>query len=95
MLIEALKRVFRKGTYSLLAVVIGVVVFVLTLWLPNINLLLQIGGDPGISLTEKISLYLSLLGAIGTNFTLLSAFYTVTIAALLGARNGCRNFCTT
>jgi hypothetical protein len=41
-------------------------------------------GHTGIPLSERISLPISLLGGIATNFTALSASYTITIAVLFG-----------
>lgn len=41
-------------------------------------------GHPGISFSRKLNLPISLLGSIATNFTLLSASYTVAIAILFG-----------
>lgn len=84
MLVQALKRVFQKPAYSFLALIAGASVFSFAVWLPNIPLILQVMGHPGISFSQKLDLPISLLGSIVTNFTLLSAFYTVAIAILLG-----------
>ncbi|HBE90314.1 MAG TPA: hypothetical protein DDW41_03845 [Candidatus Andersenbacteria bacterium] len=45
---------------------------------------MKVMGHPGISLTQKLDLPISLLGSIVTNFTLLSASYTIAIAILFG-----------
>ena len=84
MLFQALQKVFRKPLYILLSFTTGAVVFVFAVWFPNISLIVRIMGHPGISFSEKLDLPISLLGSIVTNFTLLSASYTVAIAVLFG-----------
>ena len=84
MLFQALQKVFRKPIYILLALVTSFAVFAFAVWLPNISLIVKVMGHPGISLTQKLDLPISLLGSIVTNFTLLSASYTIAIAILFG-----------
>lgn len=84
MYLEALQKVFRKPTYVILALIVSASIFVFAVWLPNIRLIASIVVTPGIPLSNKIELPLSLLGSIATNFTLLSASYTVVIAILFG-----------
>ena len=84
MLFQALQKVFRKPTYILLALITSSTVFAFAVWLQNIPLIVKVMGHPGISLTQKLDLPISLLGSIVTNFTLLSASYTIAIAILFG-----------
>ncbi len=84
MLFQALQKIFRKPMYILLALITSFAVFALAVWLPNIPLIVKVMGHPGISLTQKLDLPISLLGSIVTNFTLLSASYTIAIAILFG-----------
>lgn len=84
MLIIALQKVFRNSRYALLAFVVSIGVFVLAVWLPNMRLIVSMIEHPGVPLTQKFDLPISLLGSIVTNFTLLSALYTVAIALLFG-----------
>lgn len=84
MFFQALQKVFRKPQYALFAFVISVVVFTFAVWLPNLSLIVKVMGHPGIPLTQKLDLPISLLGSISTNFTLLSASYTIVIAILFG-----------
>lgn len=84
MLIQALQKVFRKPLYLLLALAISAVVFAFAVWLPNLPLIVEIMGHPGISFSQKLDFPISLLGSIVTNFTLLSASYTIAIAILFG-----------
>lgn len=84
MIIQALQKVFRKPAYVILALVVSALVFVSGVWLPNIRLVAGIVSSPDVPLSSKIELPLSLLGSITTNFTLLSASYTIAIAVLFG-----------
>ena len=84
MIFQALQKVFRKPLYTLLALIVSAVVFAFTVWFPNISLIVEVMGHPGISFSQKLDLPISLLGSIATNFTLLSASYTVAIALLFG-----------
>lgn len=84
MVIQALQKVFRKPMYIFLALITSLVVFAFAVWLPNIPLIVKVMGHPGIPLTQKLDLPISLLGSIVTNFTLLSASYTIAIALLFG-----------
>lgn len=63
---------------------ISVLVFVLAVWLPNFRLLFSVWADTSVSLWDKTALPMSLLPSIATNFTLLSASYTIVIAVLAG-----------
>lgn len=84
MLIQALQKVFLRPMYILLALIMSSAVFAFAVWLPNIPLIVKVMGHPEISLTQKLNLPISLLGSIVTNFTLLSASYTIAIAILFG-----------
>ncbi len=84
MIIKALQKVFRKPGLVILALVVSALVFVFAVWLPNLSLIVKIMGHSGITLSQKLSLPASLLGSIVTNFTLLSASYTIAIAILIG-----------
>lgn len=80
---ESLK-IFKNWQYTLIATVISVVIFVLTTWLPNIRLLFSVWTNSSISFRDKFTLPLRLTESITTNFTRLSASYTVVIAVLVG-----------
>ena len=84
MVFQALKKVFQKPLYVLLALATSVAVFAFAVWLPNIPLIVKVMGHPGIPLAQKLDLPIGLLGSIVTNFTLLSASYTIAIAILFG-----------
>lgn len=84
MVFQALQKVFRKQLFALLALMVSMVVFAFAVWFPNISLIVEIMGHPGISFSQKLDLPISLLGSIATNFTLLSATYTIAIAILFG-----------
>jgi hypothetical protein len=84
MIFQALQKVFRKPVYVVIALVVSVSVFVLAVWLPNIRLVAGIVSSPDVPFLSKLELPLSLLGSIATNFTVLSASYTIAIAVLFG-----------
>lgn len=84
MVIQALKKVFRKPPYVFLALILSVAAFVSVVWLPNFRLIVSIISSPNTPFLSKIALPISLLGSIVTNFTLFSAFYAIAIAVLFG-----------
>lgn len=84
MVFQALQRVFRKPAYALFAITTSAVVFMFAVWLPNISLIVEVMGHSGVPFWQRLGLPVSLLGSIATNFTLLSASYTIAIALLFG-----------
>ena len=84
MILGALQKVFRKPAYVVLALVVSASVFVFAVWLPNLRLVADIVSSPDVPFGSKIELPLSLLGSIATNFTPLSASYTIFITILFG-----------
>lgn len=84
MVIRALQKVFRKPVYVVLALFVCASAFAAAVWFPNLPLILGLISSPDVSLSSKIELPLSLLGSITTNFTMLSASYTIAIAVLVG-----------
>ncbi len=80
---EVLEKVFRTKKYLLLALSGSFTAYVLAVWFPNFRLIAVVFSSDA-SLVEKLAVPVSLLGSISTNFTLLSAFSTVSIAVLFG-----------
>ena len=80
----ALRQVFAHPSYVALVGALAIVAFLLAVWLPNLGLLGDVFFESGAPLAAKLGIALSLLGGIGTNFTLLSAGYTIAIAVLFG-----------
>lgn len=80
----ALGQVFAYPSYAALAGVLAIGAFLLAVWFPNLGLLGEIFSGSDAPLGVKLGIALSLLGGIGTNFTLLSAGYTIAIAVLFG-----------
>lgn len=76
--------VLKTRRSVLIALCVSVFIFALAVWLPNLRLLVIVWTDATTSVVDKITLPLALLSAIATNFTLLSATYTVVIAILAG-----------
>ncbi len=84
MLFRAFKKVFNKPFYIIMAIITMVVVYLISVWLPNIPLILKIMRHSDLSIIQKVNIPISLLGSIHTNFTLFSAIYTILIAIFFG-----------
>lgn len=84
MVFSALKKVFLDVRYMMLAGIIAFGVFVLSTWLSNLKLILVVVTSPIATLSDKLSILVSLLGSIQTNFSAFSASYTIVIAILFG-----------
>ena len=80
----ALGRVFVHPAYAALAGGLAIVAFLLAVWFPNLGLIGEIFSASNAPLGAKLGIALSLLGGIGTNFSLLAAGYTIAIAVLFG-----------
>ena len=80
----AFGQVFAYPAYLALASVLAIITFLLAVWLPNLGLIGEVFSGSDAPLTTKLNIALSLLGGIGTNFSLLSAGYTIAIAVLFG-----------
>lgn len=79
-----MSKVFSKFGYVVLAGVISIATFAFFVWLPNLRLVKLVIFNPKTSLFYKLDFLTGLLSGITTNFTALSAFYTVTISMLFG-----------
>ncbi len=80
----ALGQVFGYPAYIALASVLVIVAFLSAVWLPNFGLIRDVFSGSSAPLTAKLGIALSLLGGIATNFSMLTAGYTVAIAVLFG-----------
>ncbi len=80
----ALQEVFSRASYILLASGVSFAFFAFAVWLPNVRLIVDTVGKGGVAVSAKLQLLINLLQGIGTNFTLLSATYTIIIALLFG-----------
>lgn len=84
MLFVVFKKVFSRIRYVVLAAVLAGLVFTFAAWLPNLKLIREVTFNSNASTVEKINFLYSLLGSIQTNFSAVSASYTIAIAALFG-----------
>ncbi len=80
----AFSEVFANTSYIALASALAVVVFLFAVWLPNFGLIGEVFRTSSAPLAAKLKVAISLLGGIGTNFSFLSAGYTIAIAVLFG-----------
>ncbi len=83
-IISAFNKVFRGIGYVLTAFVVTLSTFTFAVWLPNLKLIEEIITSNNIPFIYKISVPLSFFGSISTNFTVVSASYTIIIAILFG-----------
>ncbi|OGN14418.1 MAG: hypothetical protein A3J47_03190 [Candidatus Yanofskybacteria bacterium RIFCSPHIGHO2_02_FULL_43_22] len=81
---KAFNEVFAHTLYIAIASILALAVFVFAVWLPNIGLITDIFGNSSTLLALKLKIAVNLLGGISTNFSTLSATYTVAIAILFG-----------
>jgi hypothetical protein len=81
---DALGQVFVRPSYVVLAGAIAVLAFLLAVWFPNLGLIAEVFSGRDVPLSAKLGFALSLLGGIVTNFSLLSAGYTIAIPVLFG-----------
>lgn len=84
MLVTSLQTVFCKPRYSGAVLIISVGVFASGILIPHYQLLQTVLGNPVLSLLEKSTFVVSLLGAIETNFTLISASVLLVTSILFG-----------
>lgn len=84
MLAGALKSVFSHLRYLALALAISFIVFTFSVWLPNFKVIGSVWSSEVATFIDKISFLGTLYGSIATNFTAVSATYTVLIAILFG-----------
>ena len=84
MIVESLQTVFRRPGYAVAALVISIVVFVGGVLIPHYQLLQTVLGNQTLSLFEKTTFIISLLGAIETNFMFVSASVLLVSSLLFG-----------
>jgi hypothetical protein len=80
----AFGQVFAHASYLALAGALATGAFLLAVWFPNLGLIGEVFSASNAPLAAKLGIALSLLGGIGTNFSLLSAGYTIAIAIFFG-----------
>lgn len=80
---NSLKEIFFSPVYASVTVITAGVVLVFSIWLPNLGLIWDTITSSA-SLGDKLTFLWNSLGAIGTNFSALSATLTVLVSVLLG-----------
>lgn len=81
---RAISIVLANARSIVVGCTIATLAFVFAVWLPNLRLLFSVWTDPSVALGDKFALPISLIPSITTNFTLLSASYTIAIALFAG-----------
>jgi len=84
MIFNAFKKSFASVGYVFIALLIAMVVFSLSVLLPNRELVLQLIFSTDNNVYNVISVLIGLLGSIKTNFTLFSAANIIAISVLFG-----------
>ena len=84
MIKSVFKKVFSQTTYIAIAAGVSLAVFAFAVWLPNWSLIGTVLSSPAVSFGEAVRVIFGLFLSIGTNFTVLSAAYTIAIALLFG-----------
>lgn len=81
---NALRTVFGNYSYIALAAAVSLFMLALATWFPNLRLLWAVWSDPRAPFITKAVLPVRLFESITTNFTVLSASYTIVSALLVG-----------
>ncbi|MAZ40863.1 hypothetical protein CL654_02000 [bacterium] len=79
-----IKEVFSHVRYVAIALPIAFVVLAFAVWLPNWRLLHTILVSHDVEFIDATKVAFGLFGSLSTNFTLVSATYTILIAILFG-----------
>lgn len=83
--LRILTEILRVPMYAALAAGIAILVFTGAVWVPNTALILAVLGASS-SPVDTIVFLGTLYASIGTNFTVLSATFTIMISALFGVQ---------
>lgn len=83
-MLRGLQTVFGTCSRTGSALLIALGALALAIWFPNFALISDVVGSADISFVDKVGVLTALLGSFTTNFTVVSASYTVAIAILFG-----------
>jgi len=78
------EEMFCSPKYLTLALFVAVTVFLFSIWLPNLGLIRVVIFSPDFTFLKKALFLWDSLGAISTNFSLLTASFTLFISVLFG-----------
>jgi hypothetical protein len=84
MFVNALRKVFRSPVNILVATATSLILFMFAVLLPNFRLIWMVTASSDTTLSQKLRIPIGLLGSISTNFSTLSAVYTILISLLFG-----------
>jgi len=83
-MIDSLKIVFSRLSNVVVSVLVAIIVFTISVWLPNFSSIISVWRSGSASIIQKLNFMWTLFGSIQTNFTIVSATYTILIAILFG-----------
>lgn len=92
MLLTVLRRVFIQARYIQIAALVSLVALSVAILVPNTDIILQVFASSELSLGTKFIFLGSMYGILFTNFSVLSAVYTVVIALLFGINSALLTF---
>lgn len=79
-----LLNIFRRPAYLILAAASSLSFLLFSLWLSNLDLLRIILGSPRLTMLEKITFFLNILGTLKMSPEPISSFSTVLVSILFG-----------
>lgn len=83
---KSLKEVFKKPSYLILALVVALIIFLISIWLPSRDLIKLVLTSEQFDFSLRIKMLVSSLSLIKTNFTFTSRILVITLS-LLGGLN--------
>lgn len=86
--LKTLKKIFRSPQYIFVALFSSGTIFLISIWLPNLGLIKNVILSNNIDASDKMLFLWNSIGAIQTNFTLLSAFLLIFVSILVGLNMG-------
>src|SRR3990167_10421823 len=82
--ILTLKTAFGNFRYPAIAAIISLAVFVISVWLRNFRLLVEVFGSAAIPLSDKLSLFTKILAGAGSSVGLFSFLLIILTSVLFG-----------
>lgn len=82
--LDSTKEVIKRWHYVVLALLVSFLLFLFVIWLPNLSFVREITFSPFFTITQKISILLSSLGAFKTNLSLFGKVTLIITSLLFG-----------
>ncbi|NQV12184.1 hypothetical protein HQ524_02385 [Candidatus Uhrbacteria bacterium] len=82
--LSGITSVLKRPWYLMLGIIVAAALLLFAIWLPNISLMVSTIISPDIAFILKARILWGSLGALDTNFTVLTRTFTIAIALLTG-----------